>query len=103
MSAGSATIDILLERIIDTLEGRSGPAEQLIVIGWADWSEEEWKAERERIESEAIEKARAAGRMFRCGVVVRVTKCRQMPELEVDVDLQRTQHEMRRDLEQLTP
>jgi len=28
MSAGSATIDILLDRIIDTLERRSGPADQ---------------------------------------------------------------------------
>jgi hypothetical protein len=36
MSAGSATVDILFDRIIDQLEGRSGPGDQLIVIGYDD-------------------------------------------------------------------
>ena len=64
MSAGSATIDILLDRIIDTLAGRSGPTDQLIVHGWDTWSELDWQAERERAELSPSRRPEARGARF---------------------------------------
>ena len=39
-------------------------------------SQEEWHAERRRAEAVVIERARSKGHLFRCGMVIRVKKCR---------------------------
>src|SRR5262249_30018761 len=100
MSAGSTTVDLLLDDILNGLEGRSGPLDQLVVIGWDNWGEQEWHEATEQAEEHAIEQVAREGRRWQTGQVVRVVKVRHVREGQrLNDEVEQEQRKLLHDLE----